>query len=172
MVLESSESVRRRGIRPIARIAGATRATDPTGLIQLEPTGEALAWAISKALEQAGEQPDALTCIHAHGTGTAANDRVEWRALRAVLGDATVPVVSIKGAIGHLLGAAGAVELGAAALACRNGVSPGTATLIEPDPELDRMPVPASAFTIRPGPILKTSLGFGGHVAAMILTPE
>jgi len=79
-------------------------------------------------------------------------------------------MISIKGMIGHLLGAAGAVEL---ALACLSGSeSFGNATLTNPDPQLGRVCLPRDSFTLSRGPILKTSMGFGGHVAAVVVCPE
>ena len=173
LVLESGQSARRRGVDPIARLAGSASGTDPAGLAQVSSDGESLAQVIRLACERAGCRGADIACIHAHGTGTPANDRAEACSLRLVFGDraAAVPVVSIKGAIGHLLGGAGAVEIAAAALSCREGVSPGTPTLIEPDGELGLHSLPREAFSPARGPVLKTSLGFGGQVAAVVLTP-
>lgn len=173
LALESGDSVRRRGARPIARIAGAAMTTDPAGLTAVSPDAEPLVHAIRLACERAGCRPEEIVCIHAHGTGTRANDMVEARAIRTVLRAhaRNVPIVSVKGAIGHLLGAAGAVELALAALTCQQGISPGNVTLEEPDPELGELCLPRETFRPGCGPVLKTALGFGGHVAAVVLTP-
>jgi len=114
------------------------------------------------ACARAGCPPESLACVQAHGTGTAANDLVETRAIRRFLGDraAQVPIVSMKGAIGHLMGSAGAVETALAVLACRDRRCPGTATLLDADPELGRLALPRSSFSLNTGAVLKTSLGF------------
>lgn len=173
LVLESAQSARRRGVKPIARLSGAAAGTDPAGLTQVSQDAGPLAEIIRVACARAGCQPADIACVHAHGTGTPTNDRAETRAIRQALGNyaAEVPIVSIKGAIGHLLGGAGAVEIAMAALSCQEGRSPGTVTLLDLDPGLGRLNVPREAFGIARGPILKTSLGFGGHVAATILAP-
>ncbi|HXK87304.1 MAG TPA: beta-ketoacyl-[acyl-carrier-protein] synthase family protein [Phycisphaerae bacterium] len=173
LVLESGQSVRRRQARPIARIAGVAAGTDPAGLTQISPDAEPLTHVIRLACQRAGIRPAELACVLAHGTATPTNDAAEARAIQAVLGEdaCSVPVVSIKGAIGHLLGAAGAVEIAVAALTCRDGTSPGNVTLIEPDEELGGLNLPREAFPVGRGPVLKTSLGFGGHVAAILLAP-
>lgn len=173
LVLEAGQSARRRQVRPIARIAGVSSGTDPAGLTQVSPDAGPLAHVIRLVCRRAGCQPADLACILAHGTATPANDAVEARAVLAVLGEGIhrVPILSIKGAIGHLLGAAGAVEIAAAAWICREGMSPGNSTLIEADKELGDLNLPGEAFPAGRGPVLKTSLGFGGHVAAVVLTP-
>jgi len=174
LVLESARSARGRGSSPIARITGCATGTDPAGLTQLTADGGPLHRVIQLACGRAGCRPERISCIHAHGTGTQSNDLLETRAIRNFLGSraADVPIVSIKGAIGHLLGAAGAVELAAAALTCRDHKCPGTATLLEPDPRLGPLTLPPKAFELPyPGPVLKTSLGFGGQLAAVILEP-
>ncbi len=156
---------------PICRISGWARGTDPAGLTQVSEDGEPLAHVIRLALDRAGCRPNQLACIHAHGTGTPANDLAEARALRLALGDAArrIPIVSLKGSLGHLLGAAGGVELAVAAMACRERMSPGNTTLLEVDAEMSDLIFPREAFGLQPGPILKLALGFGGHLAAVVL---
>lgn len=173
LVLESARSLKRTRSEPLARITGYARGTDPTGPTTLDETGASLAHVIRLACSRAGCRPDGLACIYAHGTGTQTNDRTEARAIRAVLADAAerVPIVSLKGVIGHLLGAAGAVELALAVLACKQGRSPGNLTLLEPDPALGRLQLPREEFPLAGGPILKTAMGFGGHVAAVVMAP-
>jgi len=171
LILESSKSVRQRGSQPIARIAGWAVGTDPTGLAKVTPDGGPLARVIGLACERSGYRTGQLSCVYAHGTGTISNDLAETRALRSILGNHVrkVPIVSLKGAMGHLLGAAGSVELAFAALSCQRRISPGTATLIEPDEELSDLRLPVTSFELDGNPILKTSLGFGGHLAAVVL---
>ncbi|MBI4578619.1 MAG: beta-ketoacyl-[acyl-carrier-protein] synthase family protein [Planctomycetes bacterium] len=171
LVLETAASVRRRGVRPLARIRGCAAGTDPAGLAQLSPDGTPLARTIRRACADAGISPADLTAIQAHGTGTVTNDLVEAAAIRAACSDraAEVPAVSFKGALGHLLGAAGAVELALSVRAVADRLLPPNATLTEPDPLLGPLYLPTQPTRIGPGPILKTSLAFGGHVAAVIL---
>jgi len=173
LVLESDASVRDRKTEPIARIAGHASGTDPAGMAQLESDGSSLAHVIGLACRRAGCSPAEIRCIHAHGTATPTNDLVETRAIRKAFGPhaAEVPIVSMKGAIGHLLGGAGAVELALAVLACREGRCPGNNTLVDTDPELEPLHLPRNTFRFPPGPVLKTSLGFGGHLAAVVVAP-
>jgi 3-oxoacyl-(acyl-carrier-protein) synthase len=173
LILESRASVRRRDARPMARLAGWAMGTDPAGLTRLTADGSPLAHVIRQACRRARCTPDAIGCIHAHGTATPNNDLTEARALRAALGEglAEIPVVSIKGALGHLIGAAGAVELALSVLTVRTARSPGTATLLEADPELAALGLPREAFPMSRRAVLKTSLGFGGHLAAVVIMP-
>lgn len=173
LILESSASVRRRHSQPIARMAGWAVGSDPTSLIQLDLEGTSLAHVIQQACGQAELIPSQIACIHAHGTATQSNDLIEIRAIRQVLGKSAdqVPVVSVKGNIGHLLGAASAVETALAILTCRDRISPGNATLLDPDPKLGQAYLPTKTVKIAAGAVLKTSLGFGGHLAAILITP-
>lgn len=173
LLLESSRSLRARRTTPLARIAGHAMCTDPAGLAQLTETGEVLAHAARQACHRAGIDPHDLACIHAHGTGTLSNDLTEARGFAALLGPRSreVPVISAKGAMGHLLGAAGAVELALAVLACRHAETFGNATLLESDPNLAGIHSPRGSQPITSGPVLKTSMGFGGHVAAIVIAP-
>ncbi len=173
LVLESSQSVCSREVTPLARLSGWAAGTDPVSLTRSSDDGTLLARLIRQACRIARIRPTDLAAVHAHGTGTITNDLLETRALRAVLGAqvADVPVVSIKGAVGHLLGAAGAVELAVAAKACVHRQSPGNITLLDVDPEMADLHLPTSAFSLDPGAILKTSLGFGGHQAAVVIAP-
>lgn len=173
LVLESANSVSRRGVQPLACIKGCAMGTDPAGLTQLSPDGQPLAHVIGLALARAGCRPGDLACVYTHGTATPSNDLVECLAIHQALGLAAggIPAVSLKGAIGHLMGAAGSVELAVACLALRARRSPGNVTLVEADPEFPEMTLPTEAFDLRRGPILKTSLGFGGHLGAVVLEP-
>jgi len=171
LILESARSVRRRGARPLARICGYAMGADPAGLVQVDSSGAALAEVAAIACRRAGVEPGRLAAVQAHGTGTQANDLVEARAIRRLCGPAAakIPVVSIKGAIGHLLGAAGAVELAVSVLAVARSVLPANTTLLEADPDLGRLCLPRTPVELRAGPVLKTCMGFGGHLAAVVL---
>jgi 3-oxoacyl-[acyl-carrier-protein] synthase II len=128
------------------------------------------------ALDDAGLDAGAIGHVNAHGTSTPLNDRSETNALKAALGDRAhqVPVSSTKSAIGHLLGAAGAVEAVATVLALRDQVAPPTIGWEEPDEGLDLDYVPDSARPLAevtgPAPVaLSNSFGFGGHNAVLCL---
>lgn len=174
LVLESSRSVARRGVQPIARIAGFAAGSDPAGLTGITPDAESLATVLKLALRRGGSMPGDLVAVMAHGTATQANDAAEARALRLALGDqaSRVPIVSVKGRMGHLLGAAGSVETALSALAVFHQRLPGNATLLEPDPALGTLNLPRSTIELPKGPILKVSMGFGGHLGAILLAPR
>jgi 3-oxoacyl-(acyl-carrier-protein) synthase len=171
LVLESGQSVGRRGVTPLARLAGYAMGTDPAGLARLREDGAPLAEIIKIALTRAGVGPHGLSAVQAHGTGTLANDRTECHAILRACGPraAEIPVSSIKGALGHTLGAAGAIELAMTVEAVRSRTLPPNATLVEPDPSLGLSNLPTRAIPLNGEAILKTSLGFGGHVAAVVV---
>jgi 3-oxoacyl-[acyl-carrier-protein] synthase II len=171
LVLESGRSATRRGVRHLGRLAGWATGSDPAGLTQLTQGESPLAAVVRAALADAAVSPSAVRCIYAHGTGTPQNDRTEIQVFSRVFERhlTSLPVVSLKGAIGHLMGAAGAIETSLAVLALRAAESPGTATLIERDPEFRDACLPCSSFSLPAGAILKTSLGFGGHLAAVVV---
>ena len=155
----------------LAEVLGYALTSDAAGPLQL-PTGPtALARAIALALEQAGLTIADVDVICLHGTGTLANDALEAAALRMVFGDRLdeIPAWSCKGALGHLLGAGGAVELIALVQALRTGLVPPTVNLRSPAPDcrLGHVMDVARAGSFRVG--LKLSLGFGGHCAALVL---
>jgi 3-oxoacyl-[acyl-carrier-protein] synthase II len=140
------------------------------------PTGEGAAAAITRALEDAQVEPTDIVYVNAHGTSTPLNDRAETIALKAALGEhaRTIPVSSTKSAIGHLLGAGGAVEAVATILALRAAVIPPTLGWAQRDPDLDLDYVPdrARPLDLSEGqrPIaISNSFGFGGHNAVLCL---
>jgi 3-oxoacyl-(acyl-carrier-protein) synthase len=172
LVLESEASARRRGVAALARVKGWATGSQACRLAAMEPTGEALSRIMSDALLRAGIAPEAVDYIHTHGTATHDNDVAEARAIRRTLGAAAgqVSVSSTKGSHGHLLGAATAVELVLTVLAIRRGEAPPTANLTDPDPAigLDCTPLVARRRPIRCA--LKIASGFGGQMAAIVLT--
>jgi len=171
LVLESASVAARRGARGYAEVAGLALGTHAGGLTGMEPSGESLARLASMALERAGVRPAEVDYVNAHGTATAGNDLAEARAIRLALGPAAdgVSVSSTKGAHGHLLGAAAAVELVLAVLAMGRGEVPPTANLTDPDPEirLDCTPLAPRRRPLRC--VLKLASGFGGQAAAICL---
>jgi 3-oxoacyl-[acyl-carrier-protein] synthase II len=135
------------------------------------PDGASAARAMTQALRRARLAPAAIDYINAHGTGTPLNDPAESKAIRLALGDAadSVPVSSIKGAIGHLMAAAGAMEIAACLLTLCEDVLPGTTNHRERDPACDLNIVGAEPRSGRPGAVLSNSFGFGGQNASIIL---
>jgi 3-oxoacyl-[acyl-carrier-protein] synthase II len=109
--------------------------------------------------------------VNAHGTSTELNDRLEALALRQVFGDDIPPVTANKGAIGHLVGAAGAVEAVAVVRSIETGVVPPTANHEHPDPEIDLDVVAGAPREVAPGPVVSNSFAFGGHNVTLVFEP-
>lgn len=176
LVLEEAEAAARRGARILGEVLGYGATSDAFHLTAPDPEGTSAARAMTLALADAGVAASDLSYVNAHGTSTPLNDRSETVALKAALGDAAadVPVSSAKSAIGHLLGAAGAVEAVATLLALRDRVAPPTLGLEEPDDGLDLDYVPGAARPFaqangKPAIGLSNSFGFGGHNAVLCL---
>ncbi|MCS7304585.1 MAG: beta-ketoacyl-[acyl-carrier-protein] synthase family protein [Thermoguttaceae bacterium] len=170
-VLERLSHARRRGARIYAQILGGKMIADAYHVTGLDADSESLAYLIEATMKTAGLRPSDIQYINAHGTGTQQNDRMEVRAIRRALGPAAyrVYVSSVKPVLGHLVNAAGSVELGITILALRDGFVPPTLNLTSPDPEcdLDCTPLVGRRFTGEHA--LKFSVGFGGHQAAIAL---
>ncbi|MFE0132903.1 beta-ketoacyl-[acyl-carrier-protein] synthase family protein [Streptomyces sp. NPDC059037] len=169
LVLEREQDATARGTRGYARITGFGASSDAHHATAPDPQGAGLARALRTALADAGVAPSDVDHVNAHGTSTPMNDLTEARALRQVLGGRPA-VTSTKGVTGHTLAAAGAVEAAYTALALRHGEVPPTANVTELDPEID---VDVVTGTARQAPLevaVSTSLGFGGHNAALVLT--
>ncbi|MCH0539689.1 beta-ketoacyl-[acyl-carrier-protein] synthase family protein [Streptomyces sp. MUM 203J] len=176
LVLERPEGAARRGAEVLGGVLGYGATADAHHITAPAPGAEAAGRAVTLALRRAGAAPRELAYINAHGTGTARGDRLECAALRAALGEgvlAGTPVSSSKGALGHLFGAAGAVEAIVTLLALRHGTAPPTVGLGVPDPGLGGVDlVRSGARAMRGGVVrlgLSTSFGFGGHNAALLL---
>ena len=176
LVLENGEAARARGARILAIVRGYGATSDAFHITAPPASGEGAAAAISRALEDAELTPDDLVYVNAHGTSTPINDRAETAALKTALGERakTIPISSTKSAIGHLLGAAGAVEAVATILALRARLLPPTIGLEQPDPELDLDYIPNLARTLdldegRRAVAISNSFGFGGHNAVLCL---
>ncbi|HEY1359369.1 MAG TPA: beta-ketoacyl-ACP synthase II [Thermoleophilaceae bacterium] len=176
LVLEEESKARERGARILGRVRGYGATSDAHHLTAPEPHGQGAARAVERALEDAGVGPDDLLYVNAHGTSTPLNDRSETEALKSALGDERaheLPVSSTKSAIGHLLGAAGAVEAIATLLALRDRVAPPTLNYEEPDEGLDLDYVTDGAKPLPNGDTpaigISNSFGFGGHNAVICL---
>lgn len=170
-VVESEERAQQRGARPIARILGFGSTQDAYRLSAPRPDGVPARRSMERALQRARLSPADIGYVNAHGTGTPLNDAAEALAVRAVFGErgSKVPVSSIKGAVGHLMAASGAIEIAACLLPFERGLLPGTANYAQPDPEcglnvLGPTPVPA-----RVDAVLTNSFGFGGQNATVVL---
>ena len=175
LVLEDADEAERRGARVLGEVLGYGASSDSYHLTAPEPDGAGAVRAIEAALRDAGLDPAELDYVNAHGTSTPLNDRAETNALHAALGGSalSVPVSSTKSAIGHLLGAAGAVEAIATLLALRERLAPPTVGFEEREEGLDLDYVPGSArpFTNANGRAvgMSNSFGFGGHNAVLVL---
>lgn len=169
-VLESLEHAQQRGAKIYAELAGYGCINDPRHITR--PSIEGQAQSMNAALQDAGLNADAIDYINAHGTATPVNDVTETAAIKQVFGDYAyrIPVSSTKSMHGHLLGAAGAIEMVACLLALDEKILPPTAGVIEPDPECDLDYVPGQA---RQGVPLRTamsnSFAFGGTNAVVII---
>ena len=171
-VLERDAFAHARGARPLARVAAGTVYSETSGLTSLDPGSETLSRLIQTTLQRAGLSTEEIGHVNLHGTGTVANDLAEAIALKAVFGarSEVIPAYAAKGAMGHLLGAAGAVELAFSVEALAGQVLPPTVNLVRPDPSLP-LNFSSTARTLPSAAALKLSLGFGGTVAAICLLP-
>lgn len=157
--------------RPLALVVGWGVSNDATHITAPALDGCGLIRAIDKALRLSQLDSDQIAAVSAHGTGTVYNDAMELTAIRHVFGDRSLPVYSVKGAIGHTLGAAGGIEVALAARALSEGVVPPTVGLLQPEPEAESL-VSVRARDITGQTILTTNSGFGGINAAIILKSE
>ena len=172
LILESEESVSRRGVTPIAELAGYGASSDAFHVTQPAPGGEGAARAIAKAFAEAGLVPSDVGYINAHGTSTPMNDKYETQAMKAAFGDEAykVKISSTKSMTGHLLGAAGGVEAAITALSVSTGVVPPTINLVSTDPDCDLDYTPHQAQQITLKSAMSNNLGFGGHNASLIFS--
>ena len=173
LLLEELDHARKRGAPIYAEILGYGVTCDAYHMTAPEPSGEGAVRAMLQALSEGGFTPDDLGHLNAHGTSTPANDKMESAALHGLAGDRAceIPVTSVKGAMGHTLGAAGALEAIVTALSVVNSVVPPTVGFAEADPECA---VRVSAEPVRDYPqkvALSNSLGFGGHNASVAISP-
>ncbi|RUM40712.1 MAG: beta-ketoacyl-[acyl-carrier-protein] synthase II [Desulfurobacterium sp.] len=171
VVLEEYEHAKKRGAPILAEIVGYGTSGDAYHMTAPAPGGEGAARAIRNALRDAKISPDTIEYINAHGTSTKFNDLYETMAIKSVFGDHAykLKVSSIKSMIGHLLGAAGGVEVIASVLTLQTGVIPPTINYEEPDPECDLDYVPNEAIKMDVNYVLKNSFGFGGTNACLVL---
>jgi 3-oxoacyl-[acyl-carrier-protein] synthase II len=179
LVLENADSAAERGAIVLGRLTGYGATADAHHLTAPDPDGDGAARAVEAALRDAEIEPGEVAYVNAHGTSTPLNDRSETEAIKRVFGSraASIPVSSLKSSIGHLLGAAGAVEAVATVLALRDAVAPPTINHEQPDEGLDLDYVPGESRPIeRNGraPVgISNSFGFGGHNVVLCMeAPE
>ena len=176
LVLEEEEAAKARGARILGYLRGYASTSDAHHLTAPDPSGRGAAKAIELALKDADIGPEDVVYVNAHGTSTPLNDRAETQAIKAALGEErakAIPVSSTKSAIGHLLGAAGAVESIATLLALRDRIAPPTLNYEEADEGLDLDYVPREARPLVNGDVraigISNAFGFGGHNAVLVV---
>ena len=171
LILEELEHARKRGARVYAEIIGYGSTCDSFRVTDGHPEGRGAIAAIKGALDDAGLSGDEVDYINAHGTSTAVNDRVETLAIKNIFGERAykIPVSSIKSMIGHLIAAAGAVELITCTLAIQNGAVPPTINYEFPDPDCDLDYVPNECREVDVRIALSNSFGFGGQNVSLLI---
>jgi 3-oxoacyl-[acyl-carrier-protein] synthase II len=171
LVLEELEQAKARGATIYAEVLGFGSSFDAYSVTKPDPQARGAARAIASALREACVNAGDVDYINAHGTSTRLNDQMETAAVKRVFGEGAraLPLSSIKSMVGHLIGAAGAVEAVALAMTLHEGVAPPTINLTHPDPECDLDYVPNSARDLRMTTALSTSFGFGGQNGALVM---
>jgi 3-oxoacyl-[acyl-carrier-protein] synthase II len=170
LCLEELEHAKKRGANIYCEIVGYGNTADAYHISAPAPEGEGAARCMKMALRNAGLNPEDISYINAHGTSTPQGDVCETQAIKSVFGAHArkLAVSSTKGATGHMLGAAGAVEMAACAFAIKNDVVPPTINYQTPDPECDLDYVPNTAREMKVNAIVNNSFGFGGHNASVV----
>jgi 3-oxoacyl-[acyl-carrier-protein] synthase II len=171
LVLEDYERARQRSARIYAEVSGYGSSFDAYAITKPEPEGRGAALAMKAALREARFAAGHIDYINAHGTSTRLNDLRETNAIKRVFGERAyeIPCSSIKSMVGHLIGAAGALEAAATALTLHEGVVPPTINLNKPDPDCDLDYVPNESREVRVTRAVSNSFGFGGQNASLVL---
>jgi 3-oxoacyl-[acyl-carrier-protein] synthase II len=171
LVMERHDLAKARGTAPYAEWLAGGCISDPTGIARLDREGTGLTWLLRDVLRRSETHPEEIDYLNLHGTGTWDNDAAETRAVRTAFGSQAdrLACSSLKGALGHLLGAAGSVETACTLLAMRDGIVPPTRNLQTPDPACDLDYTPNESRPRKIGKAMKLSLGFGGHQVAAVL---
>ena len=168
LILESEESLRERGVRPIGRLSGFGNACDAYHQTASSPEGEGAFLAMKKALESAGLKPSDIDYVNAHGTGTPDNDAAESAALRRIFGEALPPVSSTKAFTGHTTSASGSIEAVICLLALSEGFIPSQLNWKQADPACIIPAVDAAPRPLRH--VLCNSFGFGGNDTSLLIS--
>jgi len=170
LVLEDLVHAQRRGANILAEIIAYGSSADAFHITQPCEDGEGAARAMRVALDRAGLTATEIDYINAHGTSTPLNDKVETMAIKTVFGDSAyhIPISSTKSMVGHLIGAAGAVEAAVCIMVIQNAIIPPTINLTNPDPDCDLDYVPNIARRAKVTTALSSSFGFGGHNSVLV----
>jgi len=168
--LESLAHAQKRGANILAEVIAYGASADAYHITQPDENGEGAARAMQVALNKAGLATTEIDYINAHGTSTPLNDKSETLAIKSVFGDYAyhIPISSTKSMIGHLIGAAPAVEAVICTMVIQHGIIPPTINLTHPDPECDLDYVPNVARQANVTTVLSNSFGFGGHNSVLI----
>lgn len=171
MVLESLEHARARGAKPLAEIAGYGSSNDAFHISAPAEDGGGAALSMLRAMESAGIEPADVDYINAHGTSTPLNDASETMAIKKVFGERAyhVPISSTKSMIGHMMGAAGAVEATVCVKTIQSSIIHPTINYEYPDPECDLDYVPNKSRGAEVRTVLSNAFGFGGHNASLVI---
>ena len=171
LLLEDYDRARARGARMYAEVLGYGTSNDAHHMAQPDPESVGVGEMMRSALERAGLEPEAVGYINAHGTSTPQGDLAETRAIKDVFGSHAydLAVSSTKSVLGHLFGAAGAVEAMMCVLAVHEGVLPPTINYRNPDPECDLDYVPNEARRVQVNVALSNAMGLGGHNACVLV---
>jgi 3-oxoacyl-[acyl-carrier-protein] synthase II len=181
LILERPDAAERRGAPILGYLAGAASTTDAHHITAPDKSGEPCALAMTRALADAGLGPGDVDWVNAHGTSTRSNDRAETKAIKLALGEHAykIPVTAPKSVIGHLIGAAGAVEAVATVSALRDGAAPPTVGLRQPEDGLDLNYAPGAPVALSANGgnggrgrrvALSNSFAFGGHNASLVIS--
>lgn len=170
VVLEEAERAMKRNARIYCELIGYGMSGDAYHMTAPDPEGDGGVRSMVAAIKDAGIKPQDVDYINAHGTSTYFNDMIETKAIKKTFGDHAkkVAISSTKSVTGHLLGAAGGVELIASALAIKDGIIPPTINYETPDPECDLDYVPNKPRQAKIKVIMSNALGFGGHNATLV----
>jgi 3-oxoacyl-[acyl-carrier-protein] synthase II len=172
LILEEWGAAEQRGATILAEVLGAASTADAHHITAPSPGGSGAVTCMELALADAGLGPSDVGHVNAHGTSTQLNDAAEAEAMAKLFGLPGPPVTSVKGVLGHALGAAGALEAVAAVLTLQKGLIPPTAGYATPDPDLPAIDVVhGEPREWTPAPIVSNSFGFGGHNGTLILGP-
>ena len=165
LVVESEESVVRRGARPMAEIRGYGLSCDAYHITRPREDAAGSIMAMRDAIARSGITADDVDFVNAHGTGTRANDLAEAKVMKDVFGDRRVPITSVKSMIGHCMGASSALEAVACVMTIEQGIYPPTIGYETPDPDCDVAIVANTAQRGKADVVLNNSLAFGGYNA-------
>jgi 3-oxoacyl-[acyl-carrier-protein] synthase II len=171
LIIEELSHARNRGASILAEIAGYGATSDAYRLTDMDPEGTGARRAMEAALRKAGMGPEQVDHISAHGTSTRVNDVIETIAIKKVFGERAheIPVSSIKSMLGHMIAAAGAIELIASVFAIRHNIIPPTINYEEKDPNCDLDYVPNNSLHKEVNTVLSNSFGFGGQNICLVV---